>query len=164
MTNRNKIKSRKVSYSRSETSMLMMPNHANHFGKVHGGVMLQYIDQLAYICAAKHAGGPCVTVSVDRVDFIAPIEVGDVVTLQGAVNYVGTSSMEIGIRVTASNPQKGDIRHTNTSYVTMVGLDKNGKPIEVPGLVPDNDEDRERMKRAEKRATERRKIRKKETG
>ncbi len=153
-----KIKTgKKVSLSRSDTSLLMMPNHANHFGKVHGGVLLQYMDQLAYICAAKHAGGPCVTVSVDRVDFIAPIEVGDVVTLQGNVNYVGRSSMEIGIRVTASKPEKGVEKHTNTCYITMVALGKDGRPTEVPRLIPETDEDRARMKRAEKRVQERKK-------
>lgn len=142
---------KKVSRSRSETSLLMMPNHANIFGKVHGGVILQYMDQLAYICAAKHAGGPCVTVSVDQVDFHEPINVGDVVTLRGSVNYTGRTSMEIGIKVTARNPMKDDIRHTNTSYITMVALDEEGNPAVLPELLPETDEDRRRNTEARER-------------
>src|SRR4029078_1004208 len=103
-------------------------------GKIHGGILLSMMDKVAYACASKHAGSYCVTVSVDAVDFMEPLEVGELVSLHASVNHVGTSSMIVGIRVEAENVITGIKRHTNTSYFTMVSKGDDNKPKEVPGL------------------------------
>ncbi len=120
--------------SRVTLSMLMLPSHANFSGKIHGGHILSLIDQIAFACAAKHSHHYCVTASVDVVDFLAPIEVGEMVTLKATVNYVGNSSMVIGIRVDAENIQTDVKKHCNSSYVTMVAKDDQGNTVGVPGL------------------------------
>jgi acyl-CoA hydrolase len=109
------------------------------------------MDKVAYACAAKHAGGYCVTVAVDNVEFREPVEVGDLVSLQASVNYVGRSSLVIGIRVTAENIETGLVRHTNTSYFTMVAKDKAGVPREVPPLLLESEADVRRFIEAMKR-------------
>ena len=129
----------------------MIPAYANFGGKIHGGILLSLMDKVAYACAAKHAGGYCVTVSVDNVDFRAPVEVGDLVSLQGSVNYVGRSSMVIGIRVIAENIETGATKHTNTSYFTMVAKDKTGQPREVPALLLESTDEVRRFMEAMKR-------------
>jgi uncharacterized protein (TIGR00369 family) len=126
---------RPVSRSRTTITELMIPSYANFGGKVHGGVLLALMDRLAYACASKHAGRYCVTVSVDGVDFRAPVEVGDLVSLHGSVNHVGRTSVLVGIRVEAENVSTGEVRHTNTSYFTMVAKDETGAPAVVPELV-----------------------------
>ena len=113
---------------------LMIPSYANFGGKVHGGVILSLMDKVAYVCATKHAENYCVTASVSAVDFLAPVDVGDLVSLKARVNYVGNSSMIVGIRVEAENFQKGIIKHTNSSYFTFVAIDKNENLVKVPGL------------------------------
>jgi acyl-CoA hydrolase len=124
-----------VSYSRTTFTELMIPSYANFGGKIHGGILLSLMDKIAYACASRHAGYYCVTVSVDEVEFKAPVEVGDLVSLVASVNYVGNTSLVIGIRVTAENVKSREVRHTNTSYFTMVAKDEQNKPIKVPGLV-----------------------------
>ncbi len=120
--------------SRVTLSMLMLPSHANFSGKIHGGHILSLVDQIAFACASKHSNNYCVTASVDVVDFLAPIEVGEMVTLKATVNYVGNTSMVIGIRVDAEDIKSGISKHCNSSYVTMVSKDENGKTVAVPGL------------------------------
>lgn len=121
---------------------LMVPNYANFGGKVHGGIILSLMDKIAYTCAATHARGYCVTASVDRVDFLNPVEVGELVTLFASVNYVGRSSMEVGIKVLSEDFRQGIVKHTNTSYFTMVAVnEETRKPVPVPGLIlEDQDE------------------------
>lgn len=128
--------------SESETVLteLMIPSYANFGGKVHGGIMLSLMDKVAYVTAAKHSSGYVVTVSVEGVEFLSPIEVGDLVSLKARVNYVGTSSMIVGIRVEALNPKTGVVRHTNSCYFTMVAKDEDGKPTPVPGLLITDEE------------------------
>ena len=128
--------SRTVSESAHETSALMMPLDENARGHVFGGVVLAMMDKAAAVCAIRHARTSCVTVSVDRVDFREPILVGDLVHMKASVNFVGRSSMEIGIRIEAENMLLGTRRHTNSCYVTYVALDRDGKPTEVPSIVP----------------------------
>ena len=130
-----KPKYRSVDFSNTTITELMIPSYANFGGKIHGGLILSLMDKVAYACAAKHAGGYCVTVSMNAVDFLAPVEVGDLVHLHGSVNYVGTSSIVVGIKVMSENITTGEIRHTNTSYLTMVSLDENRKAQKVPGLI-----------------------------
>lgn len=120
--------------SRIQISELMLPSHANFGGKIHGGYILNLMDQVAFACASKHSGSYCVTASVDKVNFRNPIEVGELVTMKASINYVGTSSMVVGIRVDAENIQTGKTKHCNSSYFTMVALSKTGDAVEVPGL------------------------------
>jgi uncharacterized protein (TIGR00369 family) len=122
--------------SNSETTIteLMIPAYSNLGGKIHGGVLLSLMDKVAYACATKHAGNYCVTVGVDAVNFLLPVEVGDLVSMMARVNYVGRTSLVVGIKVTAENVRMGMIKHTNTSYFTMVAKDDNNKTIAVPPL------------------------------
>ncbi|MFY0650880.1 MAG: acyl-CoA thioesterase [Cyclobacteriaceae bacterium] len=125
---------RTVQESMVTITELMIPSYANFGGKIHGGIILSMMDKAAYAAASKHSGAYCVTVSVDNVNFRQPVDVGDLVSLKASVNYVGRSSMVIGIRVEAENVKLGIVKHTNTSYFTMVAKDDNGNLIEVPKL------------------------------
>jgi uncharacterized protein (TIGR00369 family) len=127
-----------VASSKITISELMLPSHTNFSGKIHGGYILSLLDQIAFACASKFSGNYCVTASVDTVNFLKPIEVGELVTMKASVNYVGKSSMIIGIRVEAENIQTGAVKHCNSSYFTMVSKDKDGKNEKVPGLVLSN--------------------------
>ncbi len=124
-----------VAASALTISELMLPSHTNFSGKIHGGYILSLLDQVAFASASKFSGYYCVTASVDTVNFLNPIEVGELVTLKACVNYVGNSSMIIGIRVESENIQTGEIKHCNSSYITMVAKDKAGKNAIVPGLI-----------------------------
>jgi acyl-CoA hydrolase len=115
-------------------SQLMLPSHSNFSGKIHGGYLLSLMDQIAFASASKFSGSYCVTASVDRVDFLNPIEVGELVTLKASVNFVGNTSMMVGIRVDAQNIQTGIIKHCNSSYFTMIAKDESGATLHVPRL------------------------------
>ena len=112
------------------------------------------MDQIAFACASKHSGSYCVTASVNRVDFLAPIEVGDLVTMKASVNYTGNTSMVIGVRVEAENIKTGEIRHCNSSYFTMIAKDDSGKNVSVPGLILDTEEEVRRFARSVRRKEE----------
>jgi uncharacterized protein (TIGR00369 family) len=127
-----------VASSNITISELMLPSHTNFSGKIHGGYILSLLDQIAFACASKFSGNYCVTASVDTVNFLKPIEVGELVTMNASVNYVGRSSMIVGIRVEAENIQTGAIKHCNSSYFTMVSKDQSGKNALVPGLILSN--------------------------
>lgn len=142
---------KKVSESKTEMSELMQPRHANFAGTVHGGAILSIADNVAYVCAARHAGPNCVTVSVDRVNFREPIRIGELVTFLASVNYVGRSSMEVGIKIMTENLRTGKKQHTNSCYFTMVCLDDQGKPKEVPRLIPETTEEKRRHEEGHKR-------------
>ncbi|WP_019038791.1 acyl-CoA thioesterase [Psychroflexus tropicus] len=137
-------------------SQLMLPSHSNFGGKIHGGFILSLLDQVAFACASKHSGHYCVTASVDRVDFLNPVEVGELLTLKSSVNYVGNTSMVVGVRVESENIQNGTKKHCNSSYFTMVAKDENGKSTQVPGLELSSEDDYRRfiknIKRMENRA------------
>jgi uncharacterized protein (TIGR00369 family) len=130
-----------VSFSVTTITELMIPSYANFGGKIHGGILLSLMDKVAYACAAKHSNSYCVTVSVDNVDFLQPVEVGDLVSLHASVNYVGKTSLVIGIKVIAENVVTGVAKHTNTSYFTMVAKDESGKLKIVPGLILESRDD-----------------------
>jgi acyl-CoA hydrolase len=140
-----------VKYSQTTITELMIPSYANFGGKIHGGILLSMMDKVAYACASKHAGSYCVTVSVDTVDFMEPIEVGELVSLHASINYVGKTSMIVGIRVEAENVLTGKKRHTNTSFFTMVAKSQENKPKEVPGLILETKEEARRFLEAIKR-------------
>lgn len=127
-----------VSFSKTVITELMIPSYSNFGGKIHGGILLSLMDKVAYVCAAKHAGNYCVTASIDTVDFLQPVEVGDLVSLRASVNYVGNTSLVVGIRVESENIKSNTISHTNTSYFTMVAKDENDQPAQVPGLILEN--------------------------
>ncbi|GAB4157208.1 MAG: acyl-CoA thioesterase [Winogradskyella sp.] len=140
-----------VDVSRIQISQLMLPSHSNFSGKIHGGYILNLMDQIAFACASKHSGAYCVTASVDTVDFINPIEVGELVTMKASVNYVGKTSMVIGIRVEAENIQTGIIKHCNSSYFTMVAKTDEEQPKTVPGLILNDKTEVKRFLKALKR-------------
>ena len=127
-----------VTSSNISISELMLPSHTNFSGKIHGGYILSLLDQIAFACASKFSGNYCVTASVDTVNFFKPIEVGELVTMKACVNYVGNSSMIVGIRVESANIQTGKTKHCTSSYFTMVAKDKDGKSVPVPGLILSN--------------------------
>lgn len=139
--------------SRSEFTMtqLMTPLDANLFGNVFGGVVLAAVDKIAYVSASRHAGRPCVTASFDQVDFREPIGIGELVTLKASVNYVGRTSLEIGVRVTAEEVDGSQKRHTNSCYVTVVAIDESGRPTPVPKLIIENEEQYRRYRDADER-------------
>jgi len=126
---------RHISESQITMTQLMLPSHANFSGKIHGGFVLNLMDQIAFACASKHSGHYCVTASVNKVDFLNPIEVGELVTLKASVNYTGRTSMVVGLRVESENIQTGEVKHCNSSYFTMVAKDEQGKSTPVPGLI-----------------------------
>lgn len=127
-----------VTASKITMSQLMLPSHSNFSGKIHGGYLLSLMDQIAFACASKYSGCYCVTASVDTVNFLNPVEIGELVTLKASVNYVGQTSMIVGIRVTSQNIQTGKEKHTNSSYFTMVAKDENGNNVNVPKLILSN--------------------------
>ncbi len=128
-------KFKNISESQITMSQLMLPSYTNFSGKIHGGYILSLMDQIAFACASKHSRNYCVTASVDTVDFLKPVEVGELVVLKASVNYVGRTSMVIGIRIEAENISSGEIKHCNSSYFTMVAKDDAGDSVPVPGLI-----------------------------
>lgn len=128
-------KFKSVQSSKVTISELMLPSHSNFSGKIHGGYILSLLDQIAFACASKFSGYYCVTASVDTVNFLNPIEIGELVTMKASINYAGRSSMIIGVRVESENIRTGTIKHCNSSYFTMVAKKDNGENAAVPGLI-----------------------------
>lgn len=131
---------RPVTYSQTTITELMIPAYANFGGKIHGGILLSLMDKVAYACASRHAGSYCVTVSVDKVEFLQPVEVGELVAMHASVNYVGRTSLIVGIRVEAQNVKTAGMKHTNSSYFTMVAKGDDDRPTPVPQLILENQE------------------------
>ncbi len=142
--------SRPMSYSRGEISAIVMPHMQNILGDLFGGNLMAMVDQAAAIAAIRHCGGPAVTASIHQVDFRERIPLGSVVTCRATVDFVGNSSMDITVEVTAEKPSTGELKHTHTARVVFVSIDAAGKPRRVPRLVPGTDEERERYARAER--------------
>ena len=138
-----------------------MPQDANNMGHVFGGVILGMMDKCAAIAAFRHCRSSVVTASIDRVDFREPIHLGDLVVMKASVNFVGRSSMEVGVRVEAEELLTGRRRHTNSCYLTFVAVDRNGKPIEVPDLRPETPDEKRRFEAA--RARRRRRLEERES-
>lgn len=136
-------------------SQLMLPSHSNFSGKIHGGHILNLMDQVVFACASKHSGHYCVTASVNRVDFLHPVEVGEILTLRASINFTGRTSMVVGVRVESENIQTGKINHCNSSYFTMVAKDSNGNNAPVPGLILNDKEDVRRYVRSTYRQEQR---------
>lgn len=132
-------------------SEIMTPNMVNFHGNVHGGYILSLLDRIAYACAARYSGKKIMTLSVDQVVFKQPIHVGELVIFYATVNYVGTTSLEIGIRVVAEDLMTGQSRHTNTCYFTMVAVDDNGKPTKIEPLTVETELQKRRFAEAKQR-------------
>ena len=146
---------RPVSASAVEMVEIMFPNDANPVGSVMGGRVMHLIDVAAAISASRHARTQCVTASVDHIDFRAPVRVGDLLILKASVNYVGTTSMEVGVRVEVEDRKTGERRHTSSAYLTFVALDDNRQPMLAPLVVPESPEEKRRHVEAERRRSQR---------
>lgn len=141
-----RLKAKKVSESAVTTVRLMMPTDGNIMGNVFGGSIMKYVDEIAAIVAFRHTKRNCVTASIDRMNFLAPVYVGNILILKAAINYVGRTSMEIGVRIEAQNPLTGEVVHTGSCYLTYVALDEKGKPIPVPKIIPETEEEKRRYR------------------
>jgi acyl-CoA hydrolase len=144
-----------VSQSRVEMNQLMLPGHANAYGNVHGGEIMKMVDEAGGICAMRHANRPSVTIAIDEMSFVSPVHVGEVLCCRASVNWVGKSSIEVGVKVHAENPITGEVTHTNSAYVVYVAIDDQGRPIEVPRLVLETDEQKRRWEQGAERQAER---------
>lgn len=140
-----------VSASRVTLALLMQPMDANHHGNVHGGVIMRLMDEAGGSAAMRHAGRPVVTVVVDQVLFREPIHIGDLVTFTASLTYVGRTSLETRIEVTAQNLLTGERTHTNTAYFVYVALDEAGHPTPVPPLQPETDDEHAQWAAAQER-------------
>ena len=144
-------KGKKASESEMVTGRLMMPTDANVMGNVFGGAIMRYMDEAAAIVAWRHAGTNVVTASIERMNFFAPVYVGNLLILKASVNYVGTTSMEIGVRIEAQDPSTRKGVHAGSCYLTFVALDEKGTPTDVPPLTLTTATERRRFKEASAR-------------
>jgi len=142
------VAGKRVSESETTLVQLMQITHANIAGIVHGGEIVKLVDTAAGLVAIKHAGGMCVTASIDEMSFLHPVHVGDLVTVTAAVNDVGTTSMEIGARVEVEDVLIGERRHTSSAYLVFVALDEDGRPRPVPQLIAETEAQRRRQREA----------------
>ena len=147
--------SKPVSDSKSIISTQMLPSDANPTGNVHGGTILKQVDVAAGVTALRHARKNVVTASIDRMDFYNPVYVGNLLTLKASVNYVGKTSMEIGVRIETEDLKTGKVTHTGSCYLTYVAMDSAGKPTEVPDVIPETPEEKRRWEAGKKRREER---------
>jgi len=152
---------KKTCESRVEMAQAMFPVDANPSGNVHGGTIMKLIDTAAGIAAHRHCRTNVVTASMDRLDFHEPIFVGELVVVRASINYVGQTSMEVGVRVEAENLMTGEVRHTNSAYLTIVSLDENRKPRPVPGVVAETEHEKRRFEEGRVRAQQRKALRQK---
>jgi acyl-CoA hydrolase len=143
------------SESQVEMTELVLPQHTNAFGTIFGGVVLSWIDIAAAICAQRHSERSVVTASIDAMHFLAPIRLGWIVNIKASVNFSSNTSCEVGVRITAENPMTKELNHTATAYVTMVSLDSNGRPVSMPKLTPQTNDEIRRMSEAQQRRKQR---------
>lgn len=148
-----------VKDSQVEMIEIVFPNDANPLGNVFGGRVMQLIDVVGSISAMRHARNTVVTASMDQLDFKNAVRVGEVLILNASVNYVATTSMEVGVKVVAENPLTGERRHTSSAYLTYVSIDVSGKPVPVPPIVPETEEEKRRYAEAQIRRKHRLAIR-----
>jgi acyl-CoA hydrolase len=146
---------RSVTESAADSVQVVLPNDTNPLGNVLGGRVMHWIDLIAAVVAYRHSRRPVVTASMERLEFMSPIRLGQIAILQAAVNYVGKTSMEVGVEVYAENPTSGQRYHTSSAILTYVALDDYGKPTPVPALRPESDEEKKRYREGEQRYLER---------
>ncbi len=142
---------RRVKDSQLSISQIMGPTDANLHGNVHGGVIMKLVDEVGGIVAARHAHLPVVTVAIDSMTFISPVHVGELLRLDGSVNWVGRSAIEVGVRVQAEDVLTGRLTHTNSAFVVYVALGADGRPTPVPPLIVETDDERRRFEAGQQR-------------
>ena len=154
---------KKATKTPSETAIemreMVMPHHTNPQNTVFGGTVMSWIDVAAAMVAARHCGRPVVTAHISDIDFIAPVKMGYHVLIQASLNYVGRTSMIVGVKVTSENPYTGESRTTTKAYLTFVALDDLGRPVEVPELAPETEDDIRRFENAKKRVQMKKDVR-----
>jgi len=148
-----------VSASKTILSMQMLPVDANPMGNVHGGTILKLVDTAAAVAALRHARTNIVSASIDRMDFYRPVYVGDLLILKACVNYVGRTSIEVGVRIESENLKTGKVTHTGSSFVTYVALDEKGRPTPVPQAIPRTPDEKRRWREGKERREQRLKER-----
>ena len=148
-----------VKNSQVEMIEMVFPNDANPHGNIFGGRVMQLIDIIGSIAAMRHARNAVVTASMDQLDFKNPVRVGEVLILNASVNYVGRSSMEVGVKVTAENPLTGERRHTSSAYLTYVAIDPTASPVQLPAIIPETNEEKRRYQEAQERRKHRLEVR-----
>jgi uncharacterized protein (TIGR00369 family) len=149
------MKSKRAKDSDITMSIVMLPEDANPAGNVHGGVIMKHIDSAAGVVAVRHARANTVTASIDRLDFHSPVYVGNLLTIKASLNMVGSTSMEVGVRVEAEEVMTGKVRHTASAYLTFVALDEKGRPNKVPELILEGQEEIRRNREARARRASR---------
>jgi len=153
------MKAKNIATSCITMSQLMLPENANPLGIVHGGVVMKHMDNTAGVVAIRHAGRVCVTASIDQLNFYYPANIGDLLILKASVNFVRTTSMEIGVRIETENLISGKVKHTASAYLTYVAMDDNFKPAKIPQLILENEIEHKRNKEAKLRFEARLKTR-----
>lgn len=154
-------KGKKPSDSSVESRYLVMPHHANPYGTAFGGAIVAWMDMTASMAAQRHCGKEAVTAGIDAIDFRQPIYVGDQVVLKASVNYVGRTSMEIGVQVIKENPYNDETVLATTAHLTFVALDKNKKPTPIPPLAPETEDEKRWYENARLRVQARKELLKK---
>jgi uncharacterized protein (TIGR00369 family) len=162
MTDNNAPAGKPVSASVSILATLAEPAHANPMGNVHGGHIMKLVDQAAAAAAIRHAGRLCVTASIDRLDFLHPVRIGDIIELRSAVNFTHTTSMEVGVHIDAENLATGKRNHVASAYLIFVALDENGRPAHVPPVLPESQSEKLRYQQAALRYRQRKDLREQE--
>jgi uncharacterized protein (TIGR00369 family) len=142
---------KRVKDSQMTLNQLMLPQHTNPMGSVHGGEIMRLVDETGALCAVRHAQRPVATIAIDSMTFHSPVQVGNLVSFYASLNWVGRSSMEVGVRVVAENVLTGEQTHTNSAFVVYIALGDDGRPTEVPRLILETDEERRRWAEAEVR-------------
>lgn len=145
------IREVEVSKTHATMNQLVLPNDTNTLGNLHGGRVMYLMDICAAMSAYRLSRSPVVTASVDRLDFLSPAELGDMLILRSSVNYTGKTSMEVGVRIESENPQTGKVNHTATAYMTFVAIDNNNRPTSVPMIKPVTENEKRRYKEAKVR-------------
>ncbi len=145
------MESKKVKDSAITTSIIMMPEDANPVGNVHGGIIMKHVDETAGIVAFRHSRKNSVTASIDSLIFHYPVFVGELLTLKASINMTAKSSMEIGVRIESENLLTGEVKHTASAYLTFVALDKAGRPTQIPSLVFETEDEKQRNSEAQTR-------------
>ncbi|MGE0321895.1 MAG: acyl-CoA thioesterase [Polyangiaceae bacterium] len=141
--------------SQVSVHQLMLPEHANAWGKVHGGLIMKLVDESGGICAMRHAQRPCVTVAIDSMTFQSAVEVGEVLCCEAYINFISRSAIEVTVHVNAEDPIRGEVTHTNTAHLVYVAIGDDGRPTEVPPLLLETDEDHQRWAAGKRRQQER---------
>ena len=151
-----RVEPKPVAASQTMLSQIMLPDDANPGGNVHGGTIMKLVDTAAGVCAIRHCRSHVVTARMDGMNFVAPVHIGDVVTLKASINQVFHTSMEVGVRVEAENPLTGVVRHVASAYLIFVAVNEQEQPIPAPPLRVESGEQRARMRAAEMRREARR--------